>query len=105
MAFDGSEGTIIDKDQAAPMTTAYQEAHPGEFRAQFFGKDKLKELVADCGAEYVGIRIYNALDDAGNQSFVIVGVKADENDMYDKAILATGPSCPPCCAPASPLNL
>ncbi|UOQ74577.1 hypothetical protein [Hymenobacter cellulosilyticus] len=104
MAFTGNEGDIIYQATAEPMTRAYREQKGTEFKAQFFGKNQLKQIIDDAGSEYVGIRIYNALDDAGNQSFVLVAVKADENDLYENKMLANGPACPPCCAPDSPLN-
>lgn len=104
--FDGNEGSVIPLSTAEDMTQRYQE-WPADskpvFNGQFFGKNKLKELIDDCGSEYVGIRIYNSIDDNDTPGFVIVGVKADQNDMYENKILASGPNCPSCCASASPL--
>ncbi|TGE29669.1 hypothetical protein [Hymenobacter metallicola] len=104
MAFTGDEGEIIYQSTAVPMTRAYRDEKGTTFKGQFFGKNKLKEVLDDAGSEYVGIRIYNALDESGNTCFVITAVKADENDLYENKLLANGPSCPPCCAPDSPLN-
>ncbi|TGE16766.1 hypothetical protein [Hymenobacter elongatus] len=105
--FDGNEGTIVTVTAAAAVTHNYNECPDDSkpvFKGQFFGKNKLKDLIDDCGSEFIGIRIYNAMDANGEGGFVLVGVKADQNDLYDNIILADGPSCPPCCAPNSPLN-
>jgi hypothetical protein len=102
--FTGDEGNIIYKEEAVALTALYRETHGSRFLGQFFGKDKIKELIEDCGNEFVGIRIYNSQTDDGRQGFVLVGVKADENDLYERKMLAQGPQCPNCCAPSSPLN-
>ncbi|GAA3944791.1 hypothetical protein [Hymenobacter algoricola] len=102
--FTGDEGTIIYESEAVPLTAMYREEHGSSFKAQFFGKDKIKELIDSCGDQYIGLRIYNAQGDDGFRGFVLVGVKADENDLYEQKMLASGPACPPSCAPSSPLN-
>lgn len=104
--FDGNEGSIVTETVAAGMTHNYREWPDDSkpvFNGQFFGKNKIKDLIDDCGSEFMGIRIYNAIDDNGAPGFVLVGVKADENDLTDKIMLASGPACPTCCASDSSL--
>ena len=105
--FDGNEGTIVNETVAASLTHNYNECPDDSkpvFKGQFFGKNKLKALMDDCGSEFVGIRIYNAIDDNGQGGFVLVGVKSDMGDLYERVMLATGPTCPNCCAADSPLT-
>ena len=105
--FDGNEGSIVSTTVAAGMTHNYNECPDDSkpvFKGQFFGKNKLKELMDDCGSDFNGLRIYNSMTDGGEGGFVVVGVKADQNDMYENIILASGPTGPNCCAASSPLN-
>lgn len=105
MALHPTDGEFIDLDVAVRDTRRYR-AQPGAtaFKAQFFGKDRINALLNEPGC--VGIRIYNSVDALGRKGFVLVGAKADESDLYlePNQLLATGPACPPCCAPGSPLN-
>ncbi|MCB2377679.1 hypothetical protein LGH70_08810 [Hymenobacter sp. BT635] len=105
--FDGNEGTIVNQTTAAGMTHNYRECPDDTkpvYNAQFFGALKLKALMDDCGDDFMGLRIYNGIDESGNPTLVLVGVKADQNDMYERIMLASGPRCPNCCDSSSPLN-
>jgi hypothetical protein len=50
-----------------------------------------------------GIRIYNALDDKGKITFVLVGYNKENNDMVDGKILDHIKLCPIYCPNKSPL--
>jgi hypothetical protein len=51
----------------------------------------------------VGIRIYHGIDDNNKACLILVGVDADENDLYNGYIAERGVSCPPYCGSGSPL--
>jgi hypothetical protein len=105
MSFTGHEDHDISLLDAATMTANFRSTQTGSsyIKAEFFGKDAIAAILNqdDC----VGIRIYYALDDAGVPKLVIVGVNADEDDLYDGLIAERGSVCPPACANNnSPLN-
>ncbi len=68
----------------------------------FFGKEAIKNILnqQDC----VGLRIYNAIDDNKQQTFVLVGVTAENSDITGGELAEFSSGCPPFCAPDSPLT-
>lgn len=102
MAFDGSEGEIVTLSEASGWTRNYRNnAGTGAVLGQFYGKEKLMEILNQSGC--VGIRIYKALDDNGTPIHVLVGADADANDMTE-IILERGVKCPPMCGASNDLN-
>lgn len=115
MAFNGTEGSFISLNAGSEMTEAFRNnflANGRTRKAIFFGKDKLMELLnqTDC----VGIRCYfGAVPTTTDPktsildfSLVLVGAKANENDMVGEMdkILDDGYPCPSHCSIANPLN-
>jgi hypothetical protein len=100
MAFNGSEGTFIDLNEGAGLTKSYRNNHRNKKIAQFFGKDKLLELLNQTDA--VGIRIYFGERD-GDIELVLVASDKNENDIIGK-ILDLGLNCPTNCSSRNALN-
>lgn len=101
MAFTGNEPHNISLQDAVRFTATYREEHGGGFLGGFFGKEAIKDILnqADC----VGIRIYNAIDNDNNRTFVVVGVTADNEDLTGGELAEYMNGCPPDCPDASPL--
>lgn len=104
MAFNGTEGAPITLATAATWTANYRSTiAPTETRAHFFGRDILEKILTqeDC----MGIRIYYALNDAGEKQLILVGADTQENDQTSGTIADFSNPCPPFCPTnASPLN-
>ena len=104
MAFTGLKDHSISLQEASDLTKNYRDAQTSEFyiKAEFFGSDAIRSVLAqqDC----VGIRIYYGQDSSGIPKLVIVGAKADENDMVDGIILDKGVLCPYTCSETNALN-
>lgn len=102
MAFTGNEDHDIPLATAAEWTANYRSANPGATKGHYFGKDEIDAVLnqQDC----VGIRIYYALNDSGSKELVIVGVKANEDDMDGGLILDRSIKCPPTCGSSNSLN-
>lgn len=102
MAFTGDENHEISLADATRFTANYREQHGNDFLGGFFGKSVFSKILdqQDC----VGIRVYNAVNDDGNRSFVLVGVTADGKDMFDGELAEFNIGCPPDCPGQSPLT-
>lgn len=101
MEFTGNEDHNISLDDAARFTAAYRNARGETFLGGFFGKDAIREILEQSNC--AGIRIYNAIDDDNNGTYVIVGVTADNKDMTEGKIAEFIIGCPPNCDSESPL--
>lgn len=103
MAFNGKEAEVFPLDTAAEWTANYRAANPEGRRAHFFGKDIINSIIAQTGC--MGIRVYYALDEDGVQQMIMVGVNAEENDMFNGVIAERALPCPTYCSGGgSPLN-
>lgn len=102
MSFTGREDHSISLATAAAWTANYRAAEPGAVLGHFYGKDAITAILAQ--ANCVGIRIYHAIDDKGAKQLVIVGVKANENDIYTGLLAERGLVCPPMCGGGNALN-
>lgn len=103
MPFTGNEDHDFPLQTAAAWTKNYRDSSTeGTTIAHFFGKEAIKAILnqADC----VGIRIYYALDDAGKKQLIVVGVEANENDLYNGLLAERSFTCPPVCGVNNPLN-
>ena len=99
--FNGSEGTMIQLSTASTWTKKYRNENEGQPLAIFYGKAKLNELLnqTDC----LGIRVYFATDGDGNKELVLVGAKANKNDIT-ALVLDGGTRCPDHCGASNELN-
>ena len=103
MAFNGSEGSPIDKEMASTWTKNYREANPKGAHAHFMGREILLALLGQKGC--MGIRFYYGLND-GVQQLLGVGVDSNMNDQLgeDCQIADDTKICPPYCSEPNSLN-
>jgi hypothetical protein len=92
----------ITLNEAKSMTHAFQNSTIGSNQtfAGLVDKTNLLTLLNQEGC--TGLRIYNALNDDGKITFVLVGVNSNNEDMTNY-ILDRLQACPPVCPPDSPL--
>ena len=105
MSFNGNEGGVITLTEGAKLTANYRNAHPGNpnlVLGSFMGIKQINKILEQPGC--VGIRTYYGLTDRGVKQIVMVGVNADENDLYEGIILDLAHLCPPNCSVQNPLN-
>ena len=102
MAFDGTEGQIIDLNLAATWTANFRAKNPDEIKAHFFGRDIISKILSQEGC--IGIRIFNALDDNGHRKLILVGTDAEENDQTNGILAEFAKPCPAICGRQNILN-
>ncbi len=97
-----ANGTFITKQDGKTMVDAYQNQYPTEKKAHMYDKGLVQQILdqQDCD----GIRIYHGKQSSGDQCLVIVGVKANGDDMTDGLILEFGSPCPDNCPTSSYFN-
>lgn len=104
--FTGQEGDPIALDLAKEWTKNYRELNPDRTEAHFFGNEIIRQILNQ--TECVGIRIYYAIDDKGNQQLLLVGVDATGNNLLpgmqatdgaDNIIADMSFPCPTYCDP------
>ena len=103
MSFNGTEGSFVTLREASDWTANYRATiSSGDIIAHFFGADKIKDILdqTDC----VGIRIYYGIDEYGKKNLILVGAKANEDDMTTGLILERSQLCPPKCSSLNDLN-
>ena len=97
--FTGSEGSPIDRAEAAQWTANYRNANAGfddtSTKAHFYGREVLQQLLDQPGC--MGIRMYYALDGEGQKQLILVGADAEGNDIED-LIVDGSHICPPDCS-------
>lgn len=102
MAFTGNENHDFPLSTASDWTKNYRDANPGQTKGHYFGGAAISAILAQAGC--VGIRIYYALDDAGEKQLIITGVEANEDDLYNGLLAERSVACPPKCGSANPIN-
>ncbi len=103
MAFTGDEGKMIDPTIAQQWIDNYaKSAAPGAPKAEFFGFRRLSELLGQ--GQAIGVRIYYAKNDAGEDRLVLVAVTPEEKNIAkidgsssQGLVLEYGSMCPPYC--------
>ncbi|MEO1053204.1 MAG: hypothetical protein AAFX87_21405 [Bacteroidota bacterium] len=89
MAFNGTEGKPIDLRKAKRWTKRYREqcrenGEKNPIKAHFFGCDIINDILAEEGCK--GIRIYYGLNDDGEKQLLLVGAKADHNNILPSEV-------------------
>lgn len=102
MSFTTDAGTFISLDEAVSWTANHRISSPGGVKAQFYGKDKVAQILQQEGC--TGLRIYYAIDNTDTPVLVLIGTDANGKDIESKMILERGLSCPPNCGINSPLQ-
>ncbi|EJF08103.1 MULTISPECIES: hypothetical protein [Pontibacter] len=96
MKVTGKEGGPIDRAQAKRWTAKYRSSGRGKTNSHLFGADTVRKLLEQEGC--VGMRIYYALDDNGEQQLLLVGTDEEGSDMTEGLILDLSSPCPPDCS-------
>lgn len=88
---------FINLEQAVKLTHAFQDSEIGKEQTYsgMVEKDILLEMLKQDNCE--GIRIYNALNENGKITFVLVGYDKEDNDIIDGKIADEMNLCPPNC--------
>lgn len=72
-------GAEIGLELGAQMISTYRQENPTDTLGYFIGRNILEQVLAQPGC--VGIKFYNAYNEAGKKTLVYVGVSANGNDM------------------------
>jgi hypothetical protein len=99
-----NDGTFVTLEEGADYTAAYREqfADPKDIiKGLFVGTNKVNALLAQEGV--VGIRIYFGVNGDGVPNLVVVGAKANGDDVTDLIVERLKP-CPPVCGSGNALN-
>ncbi|MCO4819657.1 MAG: hypothetical protein KC517_08530 [Bacteroidetes bacterium] len=102
MSFNPNQDHSISLAAAAAMTKDYRDANPGALIGGFFGKDALQAILDQ--VECVGIRYYYALDSNDNPTLVLVGAKANEDDLVNGELADIALPDPPNSSSPNALN-
>jgi hypothetical protein len=81
---DEKVGEDIGYDLGVSMVKAYFDEH-GEGNAQFIGKEILTKLLNQHGC--IGMNIYNAINEKGEKTFVLVGLDRENNPILETSII------------------
>lgn len=102
MPFNPNANNVISLEEASALTANFRQEFPDSIKANAYGKRDMQVLLAqqDC----VGFRIYNGIDEKGDQQLVIVGVDENGNDLYEGVLLDKTQPCPTVCSSENPLN-
>jgi hypothetical protein len=95
MKITGKEGGPLDKETAAKWTANYRESKQGKAHSHLFGAETVKRLLEQEGC--VGMRIYYALNEEGEQQLLLIGADVDGNDLPESEVLDFAHVCPPYC--------
>lgn len=95
-------GSIITLATASTMTGDFRKSFPNATKAVMYSDSVFTDILSQTGC--VGIRIYNALDENGILTNVLVGVDRDGNDLFNGKIYDRGSLCPSFCSTTNPLN-
>jgi hypothetical protein len=102
MGFDGNEDHSINLERAATLTANYRkDADTNAFLGGYISRKALMNILEQDVC--VGIRIYNAKSDAGDPTFVLVGVDSEGEDLTGGEIAQFVAGCPPICPKSSQL--
>lgn len=102
MSITGKEGGPIDLATAKQWTANYRRSGKGKLNCHIFGKETIEQLLQQEGC--VGISIYYAHNDQGQQQLLLVGVDAEGNTQTEGAIMDKSRVCPPDCGSAGELD-
>jgi len=74
-------GAEVGVELGSQMIATYRQANPTDTVGYFIGRNILEQVLAQPGC--VGIKFYNAYNEAGSKTLVYVGVNAAGNDMLN----------------------
>lgn len=79
--FTANAGEEIGQELGAQFISAYRNANPSDLTSYYIGRNILDQVLAQPGC--VGLRFYNAYNEAGVKTLVYVGVNAQGQDMLN----------------------
>jgi len=80
-----SIGEEISHEMAADFVGAFQQANPTDIAGYTVGRTIIDQILAQPGC--VGMRFYNALNEAGQKTLVYVAVDASGRDITKKVVV------------------
>lgn len=103
MSFNGNEGDFITLREGSEMTKRYRNTiQPGEVIGVFMGKEKIQAILDQ--SECKGIRFYFAKNERNENTLVLVGADANQNDLVNGLIGDHLITCPFFCSDSNSLN-
>lgn len=102
MHFTGHENHSITLAEAAEMTKNFRDQKATQPLGGFFGKDAIEAILNQ--EECVGLRYYNAENAKGELTIVLVGVKANMDDMFNGVLAEFSRPTPTYSGVKNPLN-
>jgi hypothetical protein len=95
--FTGAEHHQVTLPQAQRWTADYQKtSKEGELIAGYFGRNIFEKILSQENA--MGVRIYKAKHDNGDEVFVLVGVDKKGEDIVNGVVGEGVIPCPPICS-------
>ena len=102
MLFTGNENHSISLEDAVKITKNYRDsAGVGVFLGGYVSKNAVLKILNQ--ENCLGIRIYNAINDAGESTLVLAGVNSSGDDLTKGELAEFVSACPPYCPVASEL--
>ena len=80
-------GEEIGAELGAQMISSYRQSNPTDVAGYFIGRNIIEQVLAQPGC--IGIKFYNAYNEAGRKTLVYVGVNAAGNDMLSITAINT----------------
>jgi len=78
-------GEQISHEQADSFISAFRQAHPSDAQKFTVGRNIIDQILSQPGCR--GLRFYNALNEAGQQTVVYVGVDAEGKDLVERTVV------------------
>lgn len=96
MELKGNEGSIMSYAQGVSWINNYTKANPdSKLNSVTYGIESIKAIMQTPGA--VGIRVYNAVNDNGEATFVLMAVDKNGDGIQQNSTMDSGLACPPFC--------
>ncbi len=101
--YSGNENHVVSLAFASKLTDNYQKTSgPGDIVAGYFGRNIYDKILSQKNC--IGIRVYNARNEDGSPTFVLVGVDGNGKDIVSGVVGEDIYPCPPFCWPQSALD-
>lgn len=102
MPFNPNANQLISLRDASILTANFRQANPAATIANAYNKRQMLELLEQ--ENCAGFRVYNGLDDKGDQQLVIVAVDDRGDDLFEGILIDCSQPCPTVCSTTNPLN-
>ena len=102
MSFTGHEDHAISIANASELTRNFRDTNPEEVLGGFFSRDAIEAILGQDNC--VGIRYYNAKNENGNHTIVLVGCDSAQNDLLPGLVKEFAKPNPPFLGNTNALN-